>query len=255
MSGPVTVTRLDDGALWRVTFGASKGNVLDHETMEALAATFRDAAGSRGLKAVCLEGTGAHFSFGASVKEHLPGQVAGMLETFHRLILLVAESPVVVIAAVRGQCLGGAMELATVCHRVVANQEARFGQPEIALGVFAPAASLVLADRVGRPNAEDLCLTGRSITAVEARDMGLVDEIDTEPAEAALAWARTHFGPRSASSLRMATRAVRGELVARLRRELPALERLYLEELMKTADAVEGLQAFLDKRPPVWRHA
>jgi len=255
MSGPVTVTPLDDGAFWRVTFGASKGNVLDHETMEALSKTFRDAAGSRALKAVCVEGTGAHFSFGASVKEHLPGQVAGMLESFHRLVLLVAESPVVVIAAVRGQCLGGAMELVTVCHRVVANQEARFGQPEIALGVFAPAASLALADRVGRPNAEDLCLTGRSVTAAEARDMGLVDEIAADPAEAALTWARTHFGPRSASSLRMATRAVRAELVARLRRDLPALERLYLEELMGTADAVEGLQAFLDKRPPQWRHA
>lgn len=255
MSGPVTVTPLDDGAFWRVTFGASKGNVLDHETMEALSATFRDAEGSPALKAVCLEGTGAHFSFGASVREHLPGQVAGMLESFHRLILLVAGSPVVVIAAVRGQCLGGAMELVTVCHRVVANQEARFGQPEIALGVFAPAASLALADRIGRPNAEDLCLTGRSVTAAEAREMGLVDEIAADPAEAALAWARTHFGPRSASSLRMATRAVRGELVARLRRELPGLERLYLEELMKTADAVEGLQAFLDRRPPVWRHA
>lgn len=253
---PVNVTPTDDGSFWRVTFGSSKGNVLDRATMEALSDTIRDADAAPGLKAICLEGSGAHFSFGASVKEHLPGEVGGMLETFHRLILQVAASPVVVLAAVRGQCLGGAMELVTVCHRVLASPDARFGQPEITLGVFAPAASVALRERIGRAHAEDLCLTGRSITASEAAEMGFVDELTTiDPIAAAANWASTHFAARSASSLRLATQAVRAPFVAMLRRELPGLEKLYLDELMSTFDASEGLQAFLDKRPPVWRHA
>jgi cyclohexa-1,5-dienecarbonyl-CoA hydratase len=138
---------------------------------------------------------------------------------------------------------------------VFATADAKLGQPEIALGVFAPLASIVLPARLGRAHGEDLCLTGRLITAAEAKAMGLVDDIAADPAEAALGWARAHFATRSASSLRLAVRAVRADLAARIRAELPVLEALYINELMATADAVEGLQAFLEKRPPAWRHA
>jgi cyclohexa-1,5-dienecarbonyl-CoA hydratase len=246
---------LDDGALWRLTFGGTKGNILDRATMADLTSAFARARAFRTLKAICLEGAGPHFSFGASVQEHLPGEVPAMLASLRALVLELLESHTVVIAAVRGQCLGGGLELASVCHRIVASPDAKLGQPEIALGVFAPLASIVLPARLGRARGEDLCLTGRIVTADEARAMGLVDEIAADPAEAAIAWARSHFGARSASSLKLAVRAVRADLLEKIRRELPALESLYLNELMATADAAEGLQAFLDKRPPAWRHA
>ena len=256
MADLVTVTRLDDDAIWRVTFGGSKGNILDAATMAAIDRVFADARAAAGLKAVVLEGAGAHFSFGASVQEHLPGDVAGMLAGFRQLLVDVLESHVIVLAAVRGQCLGGGLELASLAHRIFASPEAKLGQPEIVLGVFAPFASIVLPHRLGRAHGEDLCLTGRTVAAAEARDMRLVDEIvQGDPAEAAIAWARTHLGARSASSLRLAVRAVRADLAERIRTELPRLERLYLEELMATHDAVEGLKAFLEKRPPEWRHA
>ena len=256
MAKPVAVESLDDGAFWRVTVGAGKGNVLDEATMRALALVFRDAQESSHLKAICLEGAGPHFSFGASVSEHLPEKVEHMLDHFHALIRTVVESSVVVVAAVRGQCLGGALELVTVSHRVFASPDAKFGQPEIVLGVFAPVASVVLADRVGRGHAEDLCLTGRVVSASEAEAMGLVHEVtDADPADAALGWLRSHLGPKSAASLRLAVRAVRTDLSAKLRDTLPVLERLYLDELMATTDAVEGLQAFLEKRAPVWKDA
>lgn len=254
MSDAVVVEKLDAGAYWRVVLGGSKGNILDARLMQALAATLSDAAADRHVKAVCLEGDGKHFSFGASVAEHLPASVEAMLAQFHGLLFGLVDAAVIVLAAVRGQCLGGAMELITLCHRVFAAPDARFGQPEITLGVFAPAASVLLAGRVGRGPAEDLCLSGRSITASEALRIGLVDQIDdADPGEAAHVYAREHLLPRSASSLRLAVRAVRAGLRARLERELPAVERLYLTELMATGDAVEGLQAFLDKRPPLWR--
>lgn len=253
-TGPLTVERLDDGAIWRAAIGGSKGNVLDAAVMDALADLFRDAAASPHLKAICLEGQGPHFSFGASVPEHLPPLVEAMLGRFDGSLLAMLDSGVPVLAAVRGQCLGGGLELVSLCHRVFASRDARLGQPEIVLGVFAPVASLVLADRVGRGAADDLCLTGRAVTAEEALAMRLVDQlVDGDPAEAALAWARTHLLPKSASSLRYAVRAARAGLRARLAADLPAMERLYLDGLMSTADALEGLGAFVDRRPAVWR--
>jgi len=124
------------------------------------------------------------------------------------------------------------------------------------LGVFAPVASLLLPERVGRACAEDLCLSGRSVGADEALAMGLIDQIAAnDPMDEALAYARAHLLPRSGSSLRLAVRAVRRNLRTRLRTELPVIERMYLDELMPTADAVEGLRAFLDKREPAWRDA
>jgi cyclohexa-1,5-dienecarbonyl-CoA hydratase len=164
------------------------------------------------------------------------------------------ESSVFVVAAVRGRCLGGGLELASLCHRVVASREATFAQPEIKLGVFAPVASVVLADRVGRGRAEDLCLSGRTIGAEEALGMGLIDQVAAgDPMPAALAYVREHLLPHSASSLRLAVRAGRTALSARLA-ALPGVEQLYLRELMPTHDAAEGLNAFLEKRTPVWKH-
>lgn len=251
---PVRVERLDGGAIWRAAIGGSKGNVLDTAAMAALTDLFREAGASPRVKAICLEGQGAHFSFGASVPEHLPPLAEAMLEAFHGSLLAMLDSGVPVLAAVRGQCLGGGLEFVMLCHRVFAARDAKLGQPEIVLGVFAPVASLVLADRVGRGAADDLCLSGRSVTADEALAMRLVDEVvDGDPAEAALAWARTHLLPKSASSLRYATRASRAGQRARLATELPRLERLYLDGLMSTADAIEGLQAFVARRPAAWR--
>lgn len=254
-SSPLQVERLEGGAVWRVLLGGSKGNVLDAALCDALRGVFAEVAGAPALKAVLLEGQGRHFSFGASVQEHLPGQVAGMLARFHGLARAVVEASVTVIAVLRGQCLGGGLELATLAQRIVAAPDTRLGQPEIALGVFAPLASVVLRERVGRRHAEDLLLTGRSVDAAEALAMGLVDEVHDDPTAAALDWVGRHLLPRSAAALRFAVRAARVDLRARLQGDLAEIERLYLEGLMSTADAVEGLQAFLDKRAPRWRDA
>jgi cyclohexa-1,5-dienecarbonyl-CoA hydratase len=255
-TGPLAVERLDKGAIWRVAIGGSKGNVLDAAVMDALAALFRDAAAATHLKAIVVEGQGANFSFGASVQEHLPPHVGPMLTRFHGAVFAMLDSAVPVLAAVRGQCLGGGLEFVSLSHRVFASRDAKLGQPEIVLGVFAPVASIVLADRVGRGAADDLCLSGRTVATEEALALRLVDEIaEGDPADAALAWARAHLIPKSASSLRYAVRASRASLRARLAAELPQAERLYLDGLMSTADAIEGLNAFVERRPAVWRDA
>lgn len=255
-SGPIQIERLDSGQIWRVRLGNPPGNILDAALTEALATMVAEANRTPGLKAVCLEGAGANFSYGASVQEHLPGQVEGMLRRFHGLIGTLLDSSVITLAAVRGHCLGGGLELVATCHRVFAAPDAQLGQPEIALGVFAPVASVMLAERIGRRHAEDLCLSGRVVGAGEALSMGLVDELTPgDPMETALAWARSHLLPRSASSLHHASRALRTGMRARVADELAEVERQYLTGLMATHDAIEGLTAFLEKRAPQWRNS
>ena len=121
--------------------------------------------------------------------------------------------------------------------------------------MFAPVASLVLPRRIGQAQADDLLLSGRTVEGHEALALGLIDDMVDDPTEAALAYARTHLLPHSAASLRHAVRAVRHTFEAGLFGRLAEIEKLYLGELMKTADAVEGIEAFLEKRPPQWRNA
>lgn len=251
----VNVESLEAGAVWRVTFGASKGNVLDAGLVAELTAVFHRAATDHDLKAIVLEGQGRHFSFGASVEEHLPAQVAGMLHGFHELFRVFFEASVPTVAVVRGACLGGGLELATACHRIYATPDAKLGQPEITLGVFAPVASLLLAERVGRSHSEDLLLSGRTIDGETALKIGLVDGLADDPVIPALDYVRERLLAHSASSLRFAVRAARSGLVEHFRAGIAKLERLYLKELMQTADAEEGLNAFLAKRPPVWSNS
>ncbi|HKQ61316.1 MAG TPA: enoyl-CoA hydratase-related protein, partial [Candidatus Polarisedimenticolaceae bacterium] len=198
MSEPVRLEPLEDGAVWRILLATPKANILDMEKTEALSAIFARAREERQLKAILIEGAGPNFSFGASVEEHLPPRFEPMIRGFHQLFRLMLQAEVTTLAAVRGQCLGGGLELAGFCHRLFAAPDAKLGQPEIALGVLAPVASVLLAERIGRSRAEDLCLSGRSLGAEDGLRIGLVDEIAADPAERALAYAREHLLPRSA---------------------------------------------------------
>ena len=249
---PLHVELEKDGALLRLRLSRPKANIVDAAMIGALRAALGEHLTYARLRAVLLEAEGPHFSFGASVEEHLPGSVAAMLRELHALILQIVGSPVPVLVAVRGQCLGGGLELAAAGHLIFAAPGAMFGQPEIRLAVFAPAASCLLPEKIGPSRAEDLLFSGRSIGAEEAHRIGLVNAVADDPSQAALAYFEEHLAPRSASSLRLAVRAARYDLVYRIRRKLAEVERLYLEELMATRDAVEGLTAFIGKRPATW---
>jgi cyclohexa-1,5-dienecarbonyl-CoA hydratase len=255
-AAPLRVWRERDGRLLRVRLSRPKANVLDAEMVAALDEAFADAArpaqDAPALRGVLLDAEGPHFSFGASVEEHLPGRFAGMLRGFHALLLRMLDFPVPVLVAVRGQCLGGGLELATAAHLVFAAPDAKLGQPEIVLGVFAPAASCLLPERIGPAAADDLLLSGRSVDAVEALRLGLVRAVAEDPEVAALAWFDAHLAARSASSLSLAARAARLGMLERVRSKLATLERWYADDLMMTRDAVEGLNAFLEKRPARW---
>ncbi len=243
-----------DGALLRLRLARPKANLVDAAMIAALHGAFVAYRGHAGLRGVLLDAEGPHFSFGASVEEHLPDRCAGMLASLHALILAMLEFPAPVLTVVRGQCLGGGLEVALAGGPIFAAPDAQFGQPEMKLGVFAPAASVLLPYRVNQPVAEDLLFSARSIGADEAKASGLVQVVFEDPEAAAIAYFEQHLANKSAAALACAVSAARGALIADVRRRLAEVERLYLDRLMQTRDANEGLVAFLAKRKPNWEH-
>jgi cyclohexa-1,5-dienecarbonyl-CoA hydratase len=253
MTGPVKVWREADGRLLRLRLSRPKANIVDAAMIAALDGALVEHLATRELGAALLDAEGPHFSFGASVEEHLPDRCAALLQGFHRLVLRLVDAPVPVLVAVRGQCLGGGLELALAGHLVFVAPDAALGQPEIKLGVFAPAASCLLPELIGQQRAADLLLSGRSISGDEAVAMGMAHQAARDPERAALGYFKEHLRPKSASSMRHAVKAARLDFAARVRAKLIAVERIYLDELMQTHDAVEGLDAFMAKRVPQWQ--
>ena len=253
-ASPLKLALERDGALLRLTLARPKANIVDAAMIAALSAALATQAGTRGLRGVLLAAEGPHFSFGASVEEHLPDRCAAMLSSLHGLIVAMLGFPAPILVAVRGQCLGGGLEVALAGGPIFAGRDAQFGQPEMKLGVFAPAASVLLPYRMNQPAAEDLLLSGRSIGADEARASGLVQQVADDPEAAALAWFDAHLAGKSAASLAHALTAARGAMLRDVRNRLAEVEQLYLDRLMKTRDANEGLVAFLAKRKPEWEH-
>jgi len=243
-----------DGALLRLRLARPKANLVDAAMIAALHGALVAYRGHPGLRGALLDAEGSHFSFGASVEEHLPDQCAAMLASLHGLILAMVEFPVPILVAVRGQCLGGGLEVALAGGAIFAAPDAHFGQPEMLLGVFAPAASVLLPYRVSQPVAEDLLFSGRSIASDEAKAIGLVQTVFDDPETAALAYFDLHLAGKSAASLACAVAAARGAMIRDVRHRLTEVERLYLDRLMQTRDANEGLIAFLGKRKPKWEH-
>ncbi len=251
---PLKVWSERDGKLLRLRLCRPKANLIDAEMIAALDEALAEHRADTGLLAVLLDHEGPHFSFGASVEEHLPDRCADMLRAIHALVIRLLDTPVPVMVAIDGQCLGGGLEVAMSGHLIFAAPGAMLGQPEIKLAVFAPAASCLLAERIGRARAEDLLFSGRSVTAEEGLSMGLVNAIDEDPEAAALAYFDEHLSGLSASSLRYAVSAARLGFAKRIKAKLKQAEELYLSGLMETNDAVEGLEAFIEKRPAVWEH-
>jgi cyclohexa-1,5-dienecarbonyl-CoA hydratase len=158
------------------------------------------------------------------------------------------------LTAIRGQCLGGGLEVALAGHLIFVAPDAMLGQPEMKLGVFAPAASCLLPELIGPVHSLDLLVSGRSITGSEAAAIGIAREVADDPERAALTYFEEHLKPKSASSLRYAVKAARVDYIARVKDKIRNVERLYLDELMVTHDAVVGLEAFIAKRAPQWQH-
>jgi cyclohexa-1,5-dienecarbonyl-CoA hydratase len=238
----------------RVTLNKPPLNVMDIAMMEELNAALKSLKDDRATKVIVVAAAGKAFSAGVDVADHTADRVDAMIKKFHAIFhtLWSLEQPIV--AAVQGMALGGGCELAIACDFIIASEKAKLGQPEIKVGVFPPIAALLLPRLIGRKKAYELLLIGETIDAREAERIGLVNRVS--PPESFDAAVNAFVGKLTALSgvvLQHTKQAVRISLDAGIDAALADIERYYLNELMRTEDALEGLNAFMEKRSPVWK--
>jgi cyclohexa-1,5-dienecarbonyl-CoA hydratase len=252
----IKVNETHEGEVTEVILGPPPANILSAKMMGEISELLEAEARKKDKKLVIFSGEGKHFSFGASVEEHKPGNVNEMLPAFHRFIGNVINSPVPTLARVRGMCLGGAFEFVLACTFTFADSTARFGVPEIQLGVFPPVASVLLPCLTSAQFAAQAILAGEPFSADDLFCRSLITHVAREESldEAVSVFFAKQLQPKSASSLRITHRAARMVTARQYEKFINDLENLYLDELMATADAVEGIASFLEKRKPVWKN-
>jgi len=238
----------------RISLDRPPLNIIDIPMMEELAEALTEIEARIEISILIISGSQTAFSAGVDVAAHTPDKVEQMLAKFHGVIRMLIASRKVSIAAVHGNCLGGGAELAMVCDLAYTSELATWGFPEIKRGCYPPVAGTALAALVGPKHAADLVLTGRSITGREAAGIGLancvVPEVDLEHA---VQDAVHHLSQLSPAALAIAKKAIYAWDSIHFDKGLARAEKIYSDELMKTEDAQEGINAFLEKRPPVWK--
>ncbi len=241
----------------RVSFARAPLNVFNIAMMKEIAHAVNRVASMPDVCAIVFaaaSGTRA-FSAGVSIEEHRPETVFQMLDTFHSIFrtLNIVSKPV--IALVHGAALGGGCELAAFADIVVAGQSARFGQPEIKIGTFPPVAAVVLPRVIGDKKARELILTGELMSAATANRLGLVNYVvEDDKLEAKGEEILNALRQLSATALEMARRAIVESAGLNFDQALKKSEDIYLNKLMSRKDPVEGIEAFIAKRPPKWHH-
>jgi cyclohexa-1,5-dienecarbonyl-CoA hydratase len=247
-------TEFKDG-LGTITLNRPPVNVLNIAMMEEINGALEGWKGQKDLKVVLFSAKGKCFSAGVDVGEHMGGLAPKMIETFHRMFRLMDQLGTLTVASVYGSCLGGGCELAVFCDLVVTSDDAKFGQPEIQVGVFPPIAAQLMPRIIGRKSALELILSGKIVSAEEAKRLGLVNQVVAkDELNAATSDFVKPYLKLSAEVLRVTKRAITSGLMDDLEPSLKKIEDIYLNELMKTADAHEGLKSFLEKRKPEWKN-
>jgi len=244
-----------DNGLGTITLNRPPVNILNIEMMNEINDTLKDWIENRDLRVVLFNANGKCFSAGVDVAEHMGDLVPKMIESFHGMFRLMDKLGAVTVSSVYGSCLGGGCELAIFCDLVIADDTAKFGQPEIQVGVLPPIAAQIMPRIIGRKAAMDLILSGRIISAQEAMGMGLINKVVAKGD--LLKETQEFIKPYlslSAEVLRVTKKTIKAGLIDDLEPSLKIIEDIYLNELMKTADAHEGLKAFLEKRPPEWKN-
>ena len=250
---PVNVVKKDGVA--KITIDKPPVNVLDIVTMKELNVALESVKGDPDVNVVVIDGKGKTFSAGVDVKDHTADKVDEMVRVFHQIFHNLAELEQPTVGVIRGAVLGGGCEVAVFCDMVIASENTKLGQPEIKVGVFPPIAAFIIPRLVGRKKALELLLTGDVIDAQESYRLGLVNQVvpDDKLEEAADAFV-AKLSSLSGIVLKLTKKAVYQGVDRDFKDVLAKIEDVYLNEVMKTADASEGLTAFLEKRAPAWKN-
>jgi cyclohexa-1,5-dienecarbonyl-CoA hydratase len=241
----------------RIQFSRPPLNVFNIAMMREIGAAVAECVRERDLVAIVFEAGPQMraFSAGVAIEEHVEETIYQMLDAFHAIFRALEQAAKPSIAVVEGAALGGGCELVAACDIVIASDRARFGQPEIKLGVFPPVAAVLLPRIIGDKRARELMLTGELIDAAEAHRLGLVNYVVTsEQLQQKLEEILSKLRELSAPALEAARRAIDAARGLSFEDALSRVENLYLNDLMKTEDAREGVNAFMEKRKPVWRN-
>ena len=229
-------------------------NIIDFSMTLELQQALGEIESRTDVSTIMFQGNARAFSAGVDIKAHLPEQISEMLTSFHAVIRAIVASRKVTIAAVRGACLGGGAEIAAVCDMVYTARDATWGFPEIKLGCYPPVAAVVLAALIGQKRASELILTGRQFSGDEAAAMGLANRsVAPGELESVVEQTLNELRALSPAALAHAKKAIYAWDAIHFDKGLARAEKIYLDELISTADAREGIIAFLDKRPPEWR--
>lgn len=239
----------------KITFNNGPLNVLNIPMMKELNEALDDFLKDNQLKAVVLGHNGKFFSAGVDVADHIGDKAELMLHEFHAIFKKLDKFTCPTIALVVGSALGGGCEVALFCDLVIASDKAKFGQPEIKVGVYPPIAAIIMPQVIGRKKAFELLLQGENISSSEALALGLVNYV--YPLDTFNENAKTfvdRFQALSTVVIQHTKIAIKKALGEDFDKTIDELEAYYLKELMKTHDANEGLQAFLEKRSPKWEN-
>jgi cyclohexa-1,5-dienecarbonyl-CoA hydratase len=237
----------------RITLRNAPLNVIDIAMMDELGLVLADIEARSDVSVIVLSGEGKAFSAGVDVAAHTPDKVEGMLRKFHAVIGVLVATKKVTIAAVYGHCLGGGAELAMVCDIVYTSAAAQWGFPEIKLGCYPPVACTALAALVGQKRAAELILTGRTISGSEAAQIGLANHaVPEEKLTGAIEATVQELLRLSPAALAVTKNAFYAWDAMHFDKGLARAEKIYLEEVMRTSDAQEGVRAFMERRPPRW---
>jgi cyclohexa-1,5-dienecarbonyl-CoA hydratase len=237
----------------RITLQNPALNVIDIPMMEELSQVLSEIEACHDISTVLISGDGNVFSAGVDVAAHTPDKIEEMLAKFHTVIRALVASKKVTIAAVHGHCLGGGAEMAMVCDLVYTTDSAQWGFPEIKLGCYPPVACAALAALVGQKRAAELILTGRLISGSDAAQIGLANRaLPAQELGQAVGECLDRLKNLSSTVLAIAKKSLYAWDSMHFDKGLARAEKIYLEDLMNTADAQEGIQSFLEKRPPKW---
>ncbi len=239
----------------RIVLNRPKHNVLNIKMMNELNAELDKIAKEDDLKCLAISGEGRSFCAGVEVSDHKPEMVDEMVAVFNKIFENINKIDIPVIAAVNGACLGGGMEVAIACDIVIASEKAIFGQPEIKLGFFPPYAALRLPELVGTAKAIEICTTGRTYTAEEARHMGFVSHTaDADQFAESVEKIINEISYSSPLIIRLNKRAVKRHLGTDFFKGVDLVSNYFLNTMMKTEDTLEGIKSFGEKRRPIWKN-
>ena len=245
-----------ENGIARINLDHPPVNVIHIALMKELNTALEDVKSSD-AKIVILGATGKLFSAGVDVADHTEDKVDEMIKLFHQVIRNIWALPQPVLCVVQGTSLGGGMELALACDFVVSADQAKFGQPEVQVGVFPPIAALVLPKLTSRQFALESVLLGQSYSAQRLYELGLINEVvPADQLEQTIADWTEKLMSLSGPVLQYAKKAtLMGWNQDQIEATLNEIEELYLGDLMKLNDAKEGLEAFMEKRKPEWKES